>query len=129
MMRSISSLRITYIGVLAIVPTMACVDSESDETTSNQSQLTSRTTYEDVEINVALAKNGGVASSSGDYLNSSSGAVYSYLPNGTGWAEPIGGYITGNNKAWNSVAFAPVLATAVRAKFECVHEANHAYAV
>jgi N-acetylneuraminic acid mutarotase len=47
---------------------------------------------------------------------------------GSGWVQPAGGYITGNDKARNSVSFAPVQATAVQAVFDCAQSA-HAYAV
>ncbi|NVB79771.1 MAG: VCBS repeat-containing protein [Kofleriaceae bacterium] len=60
----------------------------------------------------------------------------SYCPEGTtctsslggGWVDPPGGYITANNKAWNSISFAPVRATAVRASFDCA-QSTRAYAV
>lgn len=47
---------------------------------------------------------------------------------GSGWVQPAGGYITGNNKAQNSVTFVPVPATAVRAVFDCA-QSTRAYAV
>lgn len=47
---------------------------------------------------------------------------------GSGWVQPAGGYITGNNKAQNSITFAPVAATAVRAVFDCA-QSIRAYAV
>ena len=48
--------------------------------------------------------------------------------NGSGWVVAPGGYISWNNKAWVSISFAPVAATAVRAQFLCAQE-QWAYAV
>ena len=47
---------------------------------------------------------------------------------GAGWVEPPGGYITANNKAWRSVSFTPVRATAIRAVLDCT-QSTKAYVV
>lgn len=47
---------------------------------------------------------------------------------GSGWVDVPGGYITGNNKAWNSVFFTAVRATAVRASLDCAQR-TRAYVV
>jgi len=47
---------------------------------------------------------------------------------GSGWVDPPGGYVTANNKAWKSISFPQVQATAVRASFDCA-QSTRAYAV
>jgi hypothetical protein len=196
-------------GALAV----ACGD-PSPETNTLESPLSNRVEFERVDINVALAQNGGVASSSGahsshpvwtvndgrrgspwepsiswyafwgsstnsqshcnpgnwwvqinfsgpreineitlfslqdnyqegwdpTWLTSTSywGSVdfhLQYCPSGvtctssgSGWVTPSGGHITGNDKAWRSVSFVPVLATSVRAVIDC-SQGNRAYVV
>ena len=48
--------------------------------------------------------------------------------NGSGWVVAPGGYIYWNDKAWASISFEPIAATAVRAQFLCAQE-QWAYAV
>jgi hypothetical protein len=205
--------RVAQLGFV-VLAAVGCADEEEAQTKTESSALTTRPSGDFTDINVAAARNGGVASSSGAsvaaqvaYINdgqrgspydavtglyaywgsntaattytcnygnwwarvdfsaprkiseitlfslqdnfwvgsdptettttSSYGNVdfhLQYCPTGTtctastGWVEPTGGYITGNNKAWNAVSFDPVEATAVRASFDCA-QSTYAYAV